>query len=84
MKGAAHLQPVTWKSAEKGIISWFRWQSELDGDRFTWLNERRVGEDVSGLLWNVVFFQRFGIGDHGGGKGADGVNLAAPEARRCY
>lgn len=76
MKCATHLQPVSGEGANKGVVTGFDWQGELDGNGFTWMGEWGVNDDVVGVRWDVVFFHRFGIGDHGGGEGADSIDFA--------
>lgn len=75
MESAAHLQPMSGKGRHEGVVAGFCWEGELDGDRFTGLNEGGVGDDVGGLLRDVVFFDGLGVGDHGGGQGTDGVDF---------
>ena len=76
MESAAHLQPMSGKGGHERVVARFCGEGELDGDGFTGLDEGRVGDDVDGLLRDVVFFDGLGIGDHGGGEGADGVDFA--------
>ena len=76
MESAAHLQPMSGKGGHEGVVAGFGGEGELDGDRFTGLDEGGVGDDVGGLLRDVVFLDGLGVGDHGGGEGADRVDFA--------
>jgi hypothetical protein len=76
MKGAAHLQPVTWEGAEEGVIARFEGQGKLDGDGFSGLGEGSVDDDVVAIVRDVVFLQGSGVCDHRGGEGAYGVDFA--------
>jgi len=64
------------EGTNEGVVARFTGQGELNGDGFPRVREGSVDNDVVGVLWDVVFFHRLGIGDHGGGERTDGVNLA--------
>lgn len=79
MESAAHLQPMSGKGGHEGVVAGFGGEGEFDGDRFAGLNQRGVSDDVGGLRWDVVFLDGLGIGDHGGGEGANSVDFTGLE-----